>query len=70
MILDSISEISRYQHLHSGFSDVFRYILQNDLKSFSPGKSEIIDRKLFAITSEIPWKRAIKCSIGSASRIH
>jgi biofilm protein TabA len=51
MILDSISEISRYQHIHPGFSDTFRYILQNDMKSFSPGKSEIIDRKLFAITS-------------------
>jgi biofilm protein TabA len=56
MILDAISEVSNYTHIHPAFSRAFDYIKNHDLSELSSGMHEIVDGKMFALASITPGK--------------
>jgi YhcH/YjgK/YiaL family protein len=52
MIISSQKECSRYFGLNPLFKDAFQFILNNELKEFTPGEYEIIGRSLYVIIAE------------------
>ena len=54
MVLDSISEVINYVHIHPAFSQAFDYIRNHDLSELSSGRHEIVEGKMFALASISP----------------
>ncbi|MFD2245298.1 YhcH/YjgK/YiaL family protein [Pontibacter ruber] len=52
MVLDKLSNASRYTCLHPLFAQAFKFLQETNLATIETGVHEIEDRKLFAIISE------------------
>lgn len=51
MIIDTLSNTSKYHSLHPSFAKAFEYIANTDLKNMEPGKYEIDGENIKAIFS-------------------
>lgn len=56
MILDLISNASRYESLHPGFAGALRWVAKTELHRLSVGRHEIDGQRLFALVNRDPGK--------------
>lgn len=52
MIIDTLSNVRLYEHLHTRIAVAFQYLQTTDLASLAPGKYAIDDDNIFAIVQE------------------
>ena len=56
MILDSLPQASRYEHLHPGFKQAFEFLTDPTLSGREAGKHELDGERLFVIIGHDPGR--------------